>query len=34
MMLIQDLKDPKSFFGANNKTKDLTADESISEVEK
>ena len=33
-MLIQDLVDPKSSFGTNNKPKDLTPDEEISEVEK
>ena len=30
LMLIQDLKDPYSFFVANNKAKDLTADEASS----
>ena len=32
LVLIQDLKDPKTFFGANNEPKDITIDEKSSEV--
>ena len=34
LMIIQDLKDPKSLFDFRNKTKDLNTDEENSEVKK